>query len=466
MLSTIFTYEWKQFIRNKGMIAALLVFSGIGLFCLQQGKVIYTYQQVAIDSALVKKQRNYEIVKQVFDTLKPVDNQLHDLESPYYLEWKLQDVVAKPQNPLSILSMGQNDIYTPLLSGRFYTDIFKNSFAEFQNPEKLLTGNLDVSYFLLFLFPLLFIALCYNVQSADTEAGIKPLLSIQATSLNKLVYQRLLFRWLLAGLPVLVVAVFSYIQLASIKNINTIEFAQWWGVALLYTLFWLALAALVQRFQFTSLINAIVLTGIWVLLLIAIPGLLNTWFNYKYPPTNKIEIAEYRDYEFKAWDKPFEAHKTFMFERYPQYKKLDLTKVEDSLKFRTFSTVLMVNEKEKELYQQVSAAKNKQLKAEEISFWLNPVGGVIRALTSISNSTLRNQQEFEEATLIYREKKVKYLFDKLITQPHFTKNDFAEMPKFTEGTGYSNILNYLLPLIALIIIAFFFLGFKTIRITR
>jgi ABC-2 type transport system permease protein len=460
MLHTIFTYEWKQCIRNKGMIAALLVFAGIGLFCLQQGKAIYTFQQVAIDSALVKKQRNYEIVKQVFDTLKPEGNQLHQLESPFYLEWKLQDVVAKPQHPLSILSIGQNDIYTPLLSGRFNTDIFKNSFAEFQNPEKLLTGNLDVSYFILLLFPLLFIALCYNIQSADKEAGITPLLNTQAASLNKLVYQRLLFRWLLAWLPVLVIAVISCIQLASLKNFNFLEFAQWWSVTLLYTLFWLALAALVQHFQFTSLINAIVLTGIWVLLLIAIPGLLNTWFNYKYPPTNKTEIAEYRDFDFKAWDKPFEDHKKFMFERYPQYKKLNLTKMEDSVKFRSFSYVLMVNEKEKELYQQVTAVKNKQLEAEEKSFWLNPAGGVIRALTSISNSTLRNQQQFEEATLAYREQKAKFLFDKLVTQPHFTKQDFEAMPKFAADTVKRSVSKYLLPLFTVMTLTFFYLWLK------
>ncbi len=453
MLSTIATYEWKQFILNKGMIAALLVFTVMGLFCLQQGKAVYTFQQAAIDSALVKKQRNYEKVKQVFDTLKPVGNQLHDLEEPFYLDWRLQAVLAKPQNPLSILSIGQNDIYTPLLSGRFNSDIFRNTFTEFQNPEKLLTGNLDVSYFILFLFPLLFIALCYNIQSADKEAGITPLLRIQARSLSKLVYQRLLFRWLLAWLPVLTIAVASWIQLASIKGFNAPGFAQWWSVTLLYTLFWLVLAAMVLRFEFSSLINAIVLTGIWVLLLIAIPGLLNTWFNYKYPPTNKEEIAEYRDYDFKAWDKPFEEHKAFMFVRYPQYKKLDLTKKEDSVKFRAFSYVLMVIEKEKELFRQVTAVKNKQLAAEEKCFWLNPAGGVIRALTSISNSTLRNQQEFEEATLTYREQKTKYLFEKLVTQPHFTKNDFAGIPEFNRNESKHSYISYLFPITLLMAIA-------------
>jgi ABC-2 type transport system permease protein len=455
MVTTIFKYEWKQFIRIRGLVAALLVFAAIGFFCLHQGKAVYQFQQVSADSALTKKQRNFDKVKSIFDTLQTSGKEPHELEDPFYLDWRLQDVAVRRINPLSILSIGQSDIYTPLLSARVTTPIFKNDFAEFQNPEKLLAGNLDLSYFLLFLFPLIFIALSYNIQSSDRETGITPILAVQATSINQVIYGRLLFRWLLAMLPLFTIAIVSFIQLSAFNHFNAPAWLQWWGVALLYAAFWLLVVAFVQRFRFSSLINAITLAGIWVLLLIAIPGLLNTWFNYQYPSTNKTEVAEYRDYDVKAWDKPFNEHKAFMFQRYPAYSKLDLSKEEDSVNFRSFSYVLMSYEKERELYKQMAKEKMDQAAVEEKSFWLNPVGGVMRSLATISQASLKQQQQFEEAVLNYREKKIKYLFEKMVTQLHFTKKDFEGIPKYENPSGNSkHLFLYLLPVLLLIVVLF------------
>ena len=82
MVTTIFKYEWKQFIRSKGIVAALLVFTAIGFFCLHQGKSVYHFQQVSADSALAKKQRNFEKVKN--DNVKAWNTYLNriNIEAP------------------------------------------------------------------------------------------------------------------------------------------------------------------------------------------------------------------------------------------------------------------------------------------------------------------------------------------------------------------------------------------------
>ncbi|TAD92688.1 MAG: DUF3526 domain-containing protein [Bacteroidetes bacterium] len=452
MLQTIFKYEWKQLLRSKGVLAALLLFGTIAVFCLQQGQSIYTFQQKAIDSATAKYQRNYKKVQAVFDTLTYTNPGIIDLEEPFSLEWQLQDVKAKEVSPLSILTIGQSDIYTPLMSGQFNKPIFKNDFAEFQNPEKLLVGNLDMSFFVLFIFPLLFIALAYNVRSADSEAGISPLLSTQVTSIVQLLNIRLFFRWLISMLPLIAGAIASLVVVAKLDAFSMLSWLQWWGVALLYALFWLFLGVLMLRFRLSSLVNAIAFTSIWILLLVAIPGLLNTWFNYKFPSTNKTELAEYRDYDFKAWDQPFELQEAFLLERYPRFKELNLANGMDSIKFKSFGYALMVYEKEKQLYNQMSAQKNRLASAEQNSFWLNPAGGVMRSLATISKTGLQAQQQFEEKVLAYRENKLKYLFEKLVTQPHFTKQDFEGMPKMADGRGKNGFMSNLLPLLLLTII--------------
>lgn len=458
MLQTIFKYEWKQLLRSKGLIAALIVFTAIGFFCLKQGKAVYQYQRTSVDSAMAKKDRNHAFVKKIFDTLKYNSSTRNDIEEPFVIEWRLQDVVAKNISPLSILSIGQSDVYAPLISGHFNQDIFKNSFTEFKNPEQLLAGNLDTAFFIIFLFPLLLLALTYNLQSADKEAGISPLLNAQAGSIKKLMWQRLLFRWLIAFAPAIIIAIVSYFMLATLPQFSFTAFIQWWSIALLYALFWLVVVALVQRFQFSSLINAITLAGVWVLLLIAIPGLLNTWFNYQYPATNKTEIAEYRDYDFKAWDQPNSSHKKYLFSIYPQLIK-DSAKL-DSNNIRSFSYSLQVLDKEKELYAAIASKAAAQSAAEEKTFWINPIGGVMRSFASISHTSLQQQQQFENTVINYREQKLKYIFENVLLHPHFTKKDFEGMPKVAMVGKQNGFVKHLLPLILLIAMAVLFVLLK------
>ena len=449
MIATIFKFEWKQFVRSKGLLSALIIFTAIGLFCLQQGSAVYDFQQVAIDSALVKKQRSYEKVKLVFDTLKPLAEGMHELQTPFSLERRLQDVVAREISPLTVLSIGQSDVYAPLLSGHFRGSIFNNQFAEFQNPEKLLAGNLDVSFFLLFLFPLLFIALAYNARSADVEAGITPLLRTQAGAVDRIVQYRVLFRWIIALVPVLIVLLASAVQLSNATNFSAAVWLQWWAVALLYAFFWLLVVLLLQRFRLNSVIHVMTLSGIWVLLLIAIPGLLNTWLNYRYPAANKTEVAEFRDFDSKAWDLPFEQHQAFLLKHYPAYKNLVFKDMADSLKFRSFGYALQVLDQEQSLYKKASADRQQRSRAEEQLFWINPVGGVLRSFASISSTSLHHQQSFENAVLSYREQKLKYLFEKLVAGTPFLKAEFEQMPRYKPVSANGSVLHYLLPIFLL-----------------
>lgn len=452
MLQTIFTYEWKQLLRSKGLIVALLIFTAIGFFCLEQGSTVYQYQRISVDSAMAKKIRSYDFVKNIFDTIKH-SNIRTSIETPYILERRLQDVVAKNISPLSVLSIGQGDIYTPLISGHFNNEIFKNNFTEFKNPEQLLAGNLDASFFIVFLFPLLLLALTYNLQSADKELGIDSLLYTQAASVDVLFRQRLLFRWLIALLPMFFLTFLSFWLLYSLPGFSYLSFLQWWGVAFLYALFWLVVVALVHRLKLNSLINAISLAGVWVLLLIAIPGLLNTWFNFQNPATNKTEIAEFRDYSAKIWDQSSENKRKYFFANYPQLLK-GSAKVDSNL-IDVFSSALQILDKEKELHNVIANNASAQMNAEEKSFWINPAGGVMRSFAIIGNTGLEQQIQFEKSVMKYREEKLHYFFENILLQANFTKKDFEKIPKYIEPNKELKFGKYLLPLSLLTLIAIF-----------
>ena len=452
MLGTILQFEIKQLLRNKGIIVALVIYTGIGYFALQQGKSIYDFQQISIQKVLKNVKRDDSTVRAIFDTLNTTTALRSDanVEAPWSLEWRLGAAEAKSISPLSILSIGQNDIYNPVISTHFGRQFFKNEFAEFQNPEKLLIGNLDVSYFILFLFPLLLLALTYNIQSADKEAGILPLLKVQATSIKKILYYRLLLRWLVALLPYVVVSLLCYVTIYSKHSFLLSAFLQWWAVALLYALFWLVLVAYILSLQLSSLLNAIVLAGLWVVLLIAIPGLFNTLFSYTYPATDKGAITSFRDIDAKGYNKPLKVHLDNIISLYPNWKNVQLTS--DSNYIKSFGNTLEGIEAEKKIHHIITTNSKQQTAAEEKSFWINPIGGVMRSFATLSNSTLANQQAFETATIVVRERKGKYLHENYIIKPHFTKTDYEAMPKYKEIVEKRTVYTYMLPLLVMIVI--------------
>jgi ABC-2 type transport system permease protein len=216
--------------------------------------------------------------------------------------------------------------------------------------------------------------------------------------------------------------------------------------------------AFVQYFQYSSLINAITLTSVWVLFLIAIPGLLNTWLNYKYPAANKTEIAEYRDFDFKAWNISIDDHKKYLFGIYPQLQK-EAEKL-DTNQIKTFSYSLQVFNREKELHGLIIGKADERASAEEKTFLINPVGGVMRSFATVSQTSLKHQQNFEKDVFAYREKKLKYLFEKMINQLHFTKNDFVAMPKLERTDTQNGLIKYLLPLITIVLIVILYNSIK------
>jgi ABC-2 type transport system permease protein len=452
IFSTIWKYEVKMFLRNGSMVAAWVLFLLAGLFCLQQGNSVYRYHAVAQDSATVNLDRNLLRIQTMMDTTKIVDGKRGNFEYPYYLDWMEGNIAVKHLSPLSALSIGQNDVYPQAKSGRFGAEIFSNDFTEFKNPDRLLAGNLDTSFFVLFLFPLLLISLTYNVRSADRESGIEPILEAQAKSASQVYHLRLLVRWLFALLPVLLLAIISFFVLQNQSGFTTGSFIAWWGVVLLYSLFWLSLIALVQRFRWNSIINGITLCGAWVLLLIAVPGLMNTWFSYQYPNTYKLEASEFRDESYKFWGKPMEIHNAVFLQRYPQLRD-SLSKIDSNRNIKSYSYVAQSIEAEESLYNKTIAPAVAQNKAEENSFWLNPFGGVMRVMVALSNGTLAQQHYFEQSVIQYRKQKLHYLFDNLQLQKHFTKQDLANMPTYVPLVqNISNVWVYLLPLIILTIL--------------
>ena len=203
--------------------------------------------------------------------------------------------VVLPPASLSAISVGQSDIYPYSTSVNLMTE--KNDlFQEYEqdNPLVLLTGKFDPAFVLVFIFPLLILALSYNLLSAERENGTLQLsMANAAVSVKKIAAGKLLTRLLLivvfaVGFS-LIGLLLSGVNLFAAENLSRVGLFV--SAIVFYALFWFAAAMLVNSFGFSSAANALVLGGVWVLVTVITPSVLNVAATTIHPVPSRLEFV-------------------------------------------------------------------------------------------------------------------------------------------------------------------------------
>lgn len=199
-----------------------------------------------------------------------------------------------PPSPLAALSIGQSDLLP------YYVKVTTDSKetitggAEIENPQRLLTGRIDLAFVIIYLYPLLVLAFSYNLLSAEKEQGTLALTVSQPVSLARIAIGKLTVRFgvfvvtlaVLAGVAALVAGI-------DVRAEGAVVRAVLWLVAVAaYGLVWFALAVGVASFGRPSATNAIVLASTWLALVVLIPSLLNIGAATAYPVPSRVEMIQ------------------------------------------------------------------------------------------------------------------------------------------------------------------------------
>lgn len=197
-----------------------------------------------------------------------------------------------PSSPLSFTSIGQSDLLRPTVGVSVLSK--QRTVADkqgFENPLVLLAGRFDLAFVIIYLLPLVVLAFSFNLLSAERENGTLQLVLSQPVSLARFGVAKLLHRFAIVFLFVSAVSLIGMVL--STPNLSSSTFwvsALMWLVAVFsYTLFWFALALLVNSFGHSSATNAVALGGCWILLILVLPSLLNAAVTSIYPMPSRVE---------------------------------------------------------------------------------------------------------------------------------------------------------------------------------
>lgn len=389
---------FKNFIRSRGTKIGLLFLFLICFISLLIGKQFQEKQAKNVQEAILYQKEHIA---------KNVNFHQDDLGLLlYYLKFSL----VNKSSPVNSLAIGQRDVNPSIqnitirgLEGQKYD-------AELNNPNNLLLGNIDFSFVLIYLFPLLIIAFSYNLISEEKESGTWKIVVTQSQNtflyILKLFYIRILSVILLLTIVLVVGVLFLNIPL-------NISFLTFYGISVLYLLFWFAICFFLVSLQMNSNFNAVILLTTWLFLIIILPALINAYIVNKYPIPEALELTvKQRNAYHEKWDMDKQETLDKFYTHYPQFKNYHLPEKEFSWLWYYAMQQMGDDESAKESRDLESKLTQRDQSSQQIAQFIPTLHAQMK-LNEIARADLGNQLLFLKETKQFHEKLRLHFYPKI-----------------------------------------------------
>src|SRR5918995_1338244 len=298
MFARLLRHEWRLLTADATVWVVVATFAAAIGYGVWNGARWVAFQRHALAQAEREEAQRFERLKaQVVDiersgkTVSP----FQDPRSPANAGGRFgQRYAMLPPGPLAALAIGQSDLLPYYF--KISTDARQNIVAatELENPQRLLVGRLDLSFVIIYLYPLLILGLTYNMLSAEKEQGTLALALSQPISLGRIASGKVTLR---AGLLVGTIVLFSGVALAVTgADLATpaavVRLLLWIAAVAAYGALWFSLAVLVASFGQGSATNATTLAAVWLALVVLLPSLLNLVATTLIPVPSRVEMVQ------------------------------------------------------------------------------------------------------------------------------------------------------------------------------
>ena len=429
----------KIFLRSKGLMSGLLILFVAGLISLHIGKHFLDKNKEIIEKTAHYQQES--IARNVEFHPKEIGLLL------YYVRFGLVNQIPN----LAGLAIGQRDI-NPSLQSVTIRNLEEQKYAtDLMNPMYQMLGNMDFSFVLIYFFPLIIIAFCFNLISEEKEEGTWSLVLSQSNNPLKMLRLKILIRYfsvLLVLILLLIIAKF-YMEIPFDS-----AFLAFILISILYITFWFALAWLVASFHKNSSQNALILLISWVTLTIVVPAGINAVTVNLYPvPEAFSTVLESRDGYHNKWDVPKEPTVAKFHKHYPQFSQFKHPKAKDYSWLWYYAMQQMGDD---EAVTESLNFKEKLKKRNAFSSTAGIFFPSIHAqlsLNALSLSDMDNYLNFIEKLDKFHEQKRLYFYPKIFNEAAVSYENWKRFGlEFYQEKPSNNWIKMLLPLVLTIVI--------------
>jgi ABC-2 type transport system permease protein len=436
----------KQFFRSKTVLLAFGILMILGVLSIGTGKQFLTKKQEVIAKTKIQQENHIK-----------TQTNLHKDDLGlllYYLKFSF----INPVNSLASISIGQSDLNSHIQNVTILNLEGQKYDTDLVNPMRLHAGNLDISFLIIFLFPLIIIALNFNILSEEIEKGTWKMIIIQGKSsflyLLKKLSIRLLFVFILLGFLFLLAKIILEIPF------NT-SFLQIITMSYLYVLFWFSICFFVVLLRKSSNTNAIVLLSSWLVLVVFLPVLVNNYITNKYPVEEAFTMTiKQRDEYHKKWDTDKKETLDKFYDHYPQFSHYELQ--EEGFSWLWYYAMQQMGDDESKQEKDAMYLKieKRELLSKKIAQFFPPIQMQL-AMNDIANTSLTHQINFLNATTNFHEDLRLQFYPKIFDKKSSSSVNWKNYkPEFYKSDNSFNLINNIL---YMVIISLLLIGFGVIR---
>jgi len=290
---TVLRNEWRLLMADRALRIVLGLFAVLLVYALANGVVWLRFQErtvEAVESDNVGRSSAFEQELTAIANGGQPSSPFADPRSPLVLGGPSgSHTAALEPGPLTALAVGQSDLLPYYYDVNIYTN--ESSFqqnGEVENPLNLMVGRFDLAFVVVYLLPLLVLALSFNVLSEEREQGTLALTLSQPVSARDVITAKLAFRALLVVGMVLAVSLLGILATGGFGSPGQVVL--WCTTVVTYSLFWFVLAAWVNTLRRSSAWNATVLVGAWLVLVVVLPAAINIAAGLLHPLPSRVEM--------------------------------------------------------------------------------------------------------------------------------------------------------------------------------
>ncbi|MEL7146960.1 MAG: DUF3526 domain-containing protein [Bacteroidota bacterium] len=430
---------FQQFLRTKTCQLGLTLLLILGAISIITGRQFLQDQE---------KTANQVADKQLEHIKRNVDLHAEDLPLlMYYLKFSL---VNEP-HPLAGLSIGQKDLHPSVQRVTILTLEGQKYDADLVNPTKLLYGNLDLTFILVYILPLLIIAFNYNLYSEEAESGTWKMVNVMAKSTISFLFTKLLVRFTLLVIASLLLIISGGLIMGVALD------GMFWlftATSIFYIVFWFAMSFWIISMKRGSNFNALTLLSIWLMLVIMLPALINNYVTNQYPvPEAFTTMIKQRDGYHKKWDTGKRETMVAFYQDYPQFKHFGFPP-EEGFNWTWYYAMQHLGDVESRSESQAMQDKIRQREAMSRTFArFIPSMHMQLSLSDLAGTGLLQHMDFLSYTNEFHERIRLHFYPKIFANELPETIDWSQfLPEYKRFNGKADWLSALMPLLLAILL--------------
>ena len=205
---------------------------------------------------------------------------------------------VKPALAGAALAIGQSDVLPAYVRVKVESMDSARTYYEIEHPARLASGRFDLSFVVLYLWPLALLTLCLSALTHDRETLRTKTLAIEGLRPFVLLVTQVLTRTLAATLFFVLLLVIVALTFGAVKPDpkGLAAVLIWGGITIAYSAFWAGMSIAIGALCHTRATAAFAAFGAWLVVAVLVPNLISATANALAPvPSREAYIVASRD---------------------------------------------------------------------------------------------------------------------------------------------------------------------------